>query len=39
MLLLEDGEINDYQLNIINQWSKSDIDAFAPIYQISIKKE
>ena len=33
MLLLEDGEINDYQLNIINQWSKSDIDAFAPIYQ------
>ena len=33
MLQLEDGEINDYQLNIINQWSKSDIDSFAPIYQ------
>ncbi len=32
MLQLEDGEINDYQLNIINQWSKSDIDAFASIY-------
>ena len=33
MLQLEDGEINEYQLRMINQWSIDDVSSFKPIYQ------
>jgi len=33
MLQLEDGEINEYQLRMTNQWSVNDIMTFKPLYE------
>ena len=33
MLQLEDGEINEYQLRMTNQWSFNDIMTFKPLYE------
>ena len=33
MLQLPDGEINDYQLRIMNQWSINDVLTFTKLYK------
>ena len=33
MLQIEDGEINEYQLRILNQWSVNDVLTFTTLYK------
>ena len=38
MLELPNGEINQYQLTMINQWSSTDISKFKSIYETKLSK-